>query len=75
MNNKHKQAFQELREWCKKWDMYINLHYIESGHGEYIYEPTQHLFDSGDDPFCHDTKEIIINDKVFNFMEKKDDNK
>jgi hypothetical protein len=66
MNQKHKQAFQELRQWCEKWDAYMHILSIEiyEGKEEHIYEPTFNLYDVGADPFHFNSKEIMIDNKT-----------
>lgn len=72
MNSKHKKAFQELRQWCEKWDAEIYCTDIRVGYVEYT-TTSEILRDY--DPFMQTTSKIIDETKkIFNFMEQEDDN-
>ena len=50
MNSKHKQALEELKNWCKKWNALISTRYyddysiVDIGNTEYrIFDLSEHL--------------------------------
>jgi hypothetical protein len=65
MNQKHKEAFQELRQWCEKWDAEISLIDVLIGETEY-----QTMFGR----FYNRTNYIGLDGFAKNFMEQEDDN-
>ena len=73
MNQKHKQAFQELRGWCEKWDTSID------GRAEFSFGsnliPESIAFYYTED---FDGRACAVFDNYteerFNFMEQEDDN-
>lgn len=75
MNQKHREAFRELRQWCEKWDGYLLIQeaFLNSDE-DAIYFPTRHRAENVIDTFCAKTQEIIRNDVMFNFMEQEDGN-
>lgn len=71
MNQKHKQAFRELRQWCQKWDAEIYCTDIRFGYVDYT---TTNEILRDNDPFMQTSSKIIDETKkLFNFMEQEED--
>ena len=78
MNNKHKEAFQELRQWCEKWDANIIGDVDDTvaialdgwGANERVY-----YFDEFNKMMKRASTYIGDDNKVYiNFMEQENDN-
>jgi hypothetical protein len=71
MNQKHKQAFQELRQWCEKWDAKEISAFVTMGEDLDLYEIAD--FDK-QASWVKYYRRDIIGGKLINFMEQEDDN-
>ncbi len=66
----HKKAFQELREWCEKYNASLEADI------SILIRDQNKACEFTTDYICKDEFEVVDgNNKVFNFMEKKDDKK
>ena len=83
MESKHKQAFQELRQWCEKYQATISRH---PEYDEVCFDFTELVNDqpiiieycaymefSARENSIIKTKESLSNDIIFDFMEQEDD--
>lgn len=80
MDNKHKQVFQELREWCEKWNAEIYIEDCTGSDAEMYVKISNEKYYSLDGFFGKHDREVVKLDgnferiNYFNFMEQEDDN-